>query len=757
MNPIRALDSFGEFYSAFHEDRAIFIHYQFDLLRVGDFHSLEEIARATFKMPIVSVCVPPFDKSKPLRFVVITEDQFAHLIVLSNGKFRILSSSSLEDKVILSHTLLVDSQARAHLLFENGALIRLSRNDTQVVNINWPPPHILRVVRMCALPAFENQLTTFPNSAAFSAFVRTESSCQITTWFIDFNDNRVYEGPSVITLSYQSQFISPFFFKQEDSVFSAFPLNEIDKCDDIVACSNFYNGTTYCATNSGQLLSVTKNGLKVVTNLNEPPIRIETNGTDFIYLNSDGSLISPVSGVTFPIPHFFRMEEYNSVLIRCGLASVTPFPTSPSPPPQLPFVSIENDRVTTNSGATWKAPYKIVASNTARFKNEEFIIAATTASIHILKSNVTKSDLHQLLEKNWDSPITAVAISNTNYAVASIDNRVYVSSFVGDPYSFTFQQSLCLALSLSETTLASGFTDGLFILASLKDRGPIFTVSPFKSPVKSVTHITDDSTIVEWGEATGLVTADNIKWIKLPTFPAANFSAFGSGLLALATNKSLDIYNFVQKKLIAKIPIRVIGVCCSGNRFFALTIRNELIILYFHRDITVDHQSIIDVDEPLAIAAVDETVYVICTKFISVFDMRGHKLDTVEITNPPRYYGAASRGLFIAFSRNVWYISRDQSTKRIPHDKGNITGFTVIDDDRFVISTNSRLLICFCEGLKVIFSTITKITKKVSSLQCFNSKIDGPIDTVIAIFDDNSTQEWPIPQSANNMTNTLES
>ena len=179
MNPIRALDSFGEFYSAFHEDRAIFIHYQFDLLRVGDFHSLEEIARATFKMPIVSVCVPPFDKSKPLRFVVITEDQFAHLIVLSNGKFRILSSSSLEDKVILSHTLLVDSQARAHLLFENGALIRLSRNDTQVVNINWPPPHILRVVRMCALPAFENQLTTFPNSAAFSAFVRTESSCQI--------------------------------------------------------------------------------------------------------------------------------------------------------------------------------------------------------------------------------------------------------------------------------------------------------------------------------------------------------------------------------------------------------------------------------------------------------------------------------------------------------------------------------------------------------------------------------------------------
>ncbi|OHT07459.1 hypothetical protein TRFO_24270 [Tritrichomonas foetus] len=751
MNPIRILDSFGEFYSAFHEDRPIFIHYQFDLLRVGDFHTLEEIARATFKMPIVSVCVPPFDKSKPLRFVVVTEDQFAHLIVLNNGKFRILSSSSLEDKVTLCHTLLVDAQGRPHLLFENGTLIRLSRNDTNVTNVNWPPPKVLRVVRMCALPAFENQLSAFPNSASFSAFIRTENSCQITTWFVDFNENRVYEGPTTITLSYQSQYISPFFFKQEDQVFAAFPLNEIDKCDDIIACSNFYHGTTYVATNSGQLLSVTKNGLKHVANLNEPPVRIETNGTDFIYLNADGSLISPVSGFTFPIPHFFRLEEYNSILIRCGLSNINPFPIIPPPPPQLAFASIETDKVTTNSGAVWKAPHKIVASNSARQKNEEFIIVATTASIHIIKSNVSKGDLNLLFEKNWESAITAVAISSTNYAVASVDNRVYVSSFVGEPYSFTFQQSLCLALSLSETTLASGFTDGLFILASLKDRGPIFTVNPFKSPVKSVMHITDDSTVVEWGEATGLVTADNIQWIKLPSFPAANFASFGSGLLALATSQSLGIYNFVQRKLIAKIPIRVIGVCSSGNRFFALTIRNELIILYFHRDITVDHQSIIDIDEPLAIAAVDETVYVICTKFISVFDMRGHKLDTVEISNPPRYYGAASRGLFVAFSRNVWYISRDQSTKRIPHDKGNITGFAVIDDDRFVISTNSRLLICFCEGLKVIFSTITKISKKVSSLKCYNSKIDGPIDTVLAIFDDSSIQKWPIPQPASNI------
>lgn len=861
MNPLRSLDSFGEFHSAYHENRAVFIHHQFDLLRVGDFCTFEEIARATFKMPIINVFVISFDKSKPLRFVVITEDQFAHLIVLNNGKFRILSSSALDEKsIMLCCTLLVDQQGRPHLLFENGSLVRLSKNDTETFSVKWPPPHVLRVVRMCSLQnstmsssnlvnyntnatktvngiptlsfstsvfAFENQLNMFPNSAAFSAYIRTESSCQITTWFIDFNENVVYPGPGTIAISYQSQYISPFFFKQEDQIYSTFPQHEmIDKCDDIVASSNYYNGTTYFVTCKGEIYSLssssimpstfassssdsdtesdyisdsdsideepslkkkmTRNGvkttsaidsfklkrksnvLKFVATLKEdsarPPVRIETNGIDFIYLNPDGTLISPKYGVSFLIPHFFRLEEYNSIMIRCGLSTILPFPTIPQPPPQLPFCTIENDRVTAPaSGSTWKAPYHIVASNTAHTKNAEFVIVATPASIHILKFHINSSkqsdlgqstknmnsDLALLLEKNWDSSITAVAISSTNYAVASIDNRVYVASFIGEPYSFTFQQSLCLSLSLSETTLAAGFSDGLFILASLKHRGPIFTVSPFKSTIRSVSHVNNDATIVEWGEATGIVTSDNISWIKLPSFPAASFAAFGAGLLALGTSTSLDIYNFVQKKLIAKIPIRVIGVCCSGNRFFALTIRNELIVLYSHREITVDHQSIIDVDEPLQIAAVDETVYVLCQKFISVFDMRGHKLDTVEILNPPRYFGAASRGLFVAFSRNVWYISRDQSTKRIPHEKGNITGFAVIDDDRFVISTNSRLLICSCEGLKVIFSTITKITKKISSLKCYNSKIDGQIDTVFAIFEDSSIEKWPLPQSSN--------
>lgn len=852
MNPIRPLDSFGEFHSAFHENRAVFIHHQFDLLRVGDFSTLEEIARATFKMPIISVFVPPFDRSKPLRFVVVTEDHFAHLIVLNNGKFRILSSAELDERtVMLCHTLLVDQQGRPHLLFENGILVRLSRNDTATFNINWPPPYVLRVVRMCSLQnssisslttlnnmnngvpslsvsttlfAFDNQLQMWPNSAAFSAYIRTENSCQITTWFLDFNENKVYSGPATISVSYQSQYISPFFFKQEDQIYSTFPTHEVvgDKIDDIVTSSNYYNGVTYFSTNQGEIYSLSSSSinlssistfsdsygennsnsdsdsdsdsnsdnysfssdndnqvqsrrssmkstksrsrtmssissgkrkssaLKLICTLkndsNQPPIRIETNGIDFIYLNTDGTLISPKCGVSFPIPHYFNLVEYNSIMIRCGLSTINPFPTVPPPPPQLPFCKIENDKVIAGQ-SVWKPPSRIVASNTSLHGkgNGEYIIVATTASIHIL--TYANCDLKLLFEKTWESAITAVAISSTNYAVASIDNRVYVASFVGEPYSFTFQQSLCLSLSLSETTLASGFTDGLFILASLKDRGPIFTINPFKSPVKRVNHVDEETTIVEWGEATGIVTSsENVDWIKLPSFPGATCAAFSSGLLALGTSTSLDIYNFVMRKLIARIPIRVIGVCSSGNRFFALTIRNELIVLYFHREITVDHQSIIDVDEPLTIAAVDETVYVLCSKFISVFDMRGHKLDTVEIQNPPRSFGAASRGLFVAFSRNIWYISRDQSTKKIPHEKGNITGFAVIDDDRFVISTNSRLLICFCEGLKVVFSTITKIPKKVNALKCFNSKIDGQIDTILVIFDDLSIQKFPIPR-----------
>ena len=747
MNRLQQFDGYGEFYAAFHERKAVFIHYQFDMLRIGDFLTLQELARATFKLPIVSILVPYADPKHPLRFVVVTEDGFAHLIALHKGKFKILVSSELGHGTMLSHALLLDNQSQCHLFFENGHLLCLARKESASKELEWPPDDVLKVVRMCATAPFEGQRSVAPNSASFVAFVRTEASPAITSWIVDFDSDSVFPGPFSIQVSPQSQFISSRFFGQNGELFNIYPFMKIGNYTDAVACSNFAGNLALFSDGEGEIMSMTPQDITKLTTLTDAPVRVETNGADFIYMRADGTLVAPSSGETFKIPAPFRLTEYNSIMVRCGLPSVVPFPTVQNPPPQLPNSTVEANMVSSNAGASWEPPYGIVCSATTRHHDDEFIIAATASSIHILKSSVSKPKITVLLEKQWESPITAVAISSCLYAVASVDNRVIVASFKGESYHFTFQSSLCLALSLSDTTLAAGFCDGSFILASLKDRGPIFTVSPFKAPVKAVSHVSDDVTTVEWCHAVGLVTAENIDWLKLPSFPPANLAAFGPGLLALGTAKSLDIYSFAERKLLAQIPQRVVGVCCSGRHVYALTIKNELIVLYYLKEISVDHQSMIDVDEPLAISAVDETVYVLCEKYVAVFDMRGHKLDTVEISYRPRFFDAASRGFFVVFARMIRYISRDQSTKQIPHDKGNLTGFSVIDDDRFVVTTSSRLMLCECQRDKTTFSTIDKLTQKVLAVKCYSSRMDNPIDTVMVVFEDNSIQKWPLPDN----------
>jgi hypothetical protein len=322
-----------------------------------------------------------------------------------------------------------------------------------------------------------------------------------------------------------------------------------------------------------------------------------------------------------------------------------------------------------------------------------------------------------------------------------------VASFSGNPYCFTFQSSLCLALSLSKTTLAAGFCDGSFILASLEDRAPKFTLSPFRAPIKSVAHVTDEEVTVQWCEVTGLVSEEGISWVKLPNFPKASLAAFGNGILALGTAKSLDIYGFAERQLLAQVPQRVIGVCMSGRHIYTLTIKYELIALYVDgsMEISVDHQSIIDVDGPLSISAVDETVYVLCERYVALLDMRGHRLDRIAISEPPRFFEAAQRGCFVVFSRMIRYLSRDHSTHEIEYPKSNLTAFSAIDDDRFCITTSNHLVICDGYGSRYIFSRIAKLTKRVLSLKCFHSHVEKPIDRIMALFDDDTTETWPIP------------
>ena len=764
MNRPHIFDSYGEFSIGFHAGSPVLVHFQSELLRVMDLKTLSEISRANFQLPIVDISILKNNAGDDLKFVVITEDKNAHSISLSGTNFKVQSSTSLgNNNIMMPHVVLTDKRNYSYVLFDNGSIIKLSKKSPDTFQVEFPNKNA-RIRRLVPSAPFEGQNLVAPNSAAFFSFQKTENGCEIASLIYNFDTKKIMEGPYNVTVSQHSWFLNSRFFFQNQKIFCLNPYKEVGEYDDIFCCST-------SATNSEQITFFTPTGIgysatinnglievKEITRMPKPPVRVEAYGDDFVFMTFDGNLVSKSTGASIKIPVPFRMSEYKSILIRCMEQKIQPFPVSQSPPPKIINASVKNEVVKSATGAEWKAPGKIVAYSAYSTSNSDFLIVATSASIHILDLSNTSRKVTLLKEETFNSPVIAVAISAVHYAVSTVNAGVQVSSYVGDPFNLTFHTGQCLCLSLSATTVASGFDDGSFILASLEERGPLINVKPFNVPVKSVQHTDDMSCVVEWCEAVALVSRQSIKWIKLPTFNGAMVSAFAADLLALGGPNGLSIYNFPTNKLAAVIQKRVVGVCSSsvcfstlgslGIRFFALTVNNELVVLYSHREIDVDHQSIIDAEDPLAISAVDESAYVLCNRYVAVYDMRGNRIDTVEFPVPPRFFGAASRGFYVAFSRMVWYISRDQSKKQIPHDKSNITGFSAVDDERFCISTNSRILVCDSIGTKVSFITLSKISKKVLSMKAFSSKQSGVIDSLLVVFDDNSNEIYQLPPPA---------
>ena len=764
MNRPHIFDSYGEFSIGFHKGNPVLVHYQSELLRVMDIKDLSEISRANFQLPIVDVSILKNNAEDDLKFVVITEDKNAHSISLNGTSFKVHSSTSLgENNIMMSHIVLTDKRNYSYVLFENGMIIKLSKKSPESFQVEFPNKNA-RIRRLVPTVPFEGQNLVAPNSASFFAFQKTENGCEIASLIYNFDTKKIIEGPYNVAVSPHSWFLNSRFFFQNQKLFCLNPYQEVNQYEDIFCCSTstinseqiaFFTptGIGYTATIDNGTISVEE-----IIRMPKPPVRVEVYKDDFVYMTFDGNLVSKNTGASLKMPVPFRMSEYKSILIRCTEHEIKPFPVSQSPPPKIINASVKNEVVKSSTGAEWKAPAKIVAYSDYSTSNSDFLIVATSASIHILDLSSTSKKVTLIKEETFNSPVIAVAISAVHYAVSTVNSGVQVSSYVGEPFNLTFHTGQCLCLSLSATTVASGFDDGSFILASLEERGPLINVKPFNVPVKSVQHTDDMSCVVEWCEAVALVSQQSIKWIKLPTFNGAMVSAFAADLLALGGPNGLSIYNFPTNKLAAVIQKRVVGVCSSsvcfstlgslGIRFFALTVNNELIVLYSHREIDVDHQSIIDAEDPLAISAVDESAYVLCNRYVAVYDMRGNRIDTVEFPVPPRFFGSAARGFYIAFSRMVWYISRDQSKKQIPHDKSNITGFSAVDDERFCISTNSRILVCDSIGTKVSFTTLTKINKKVLSMKAFASKQTGVIDSLLVVFDDNSNETYSLPPPA---------
>jgi hypothetical protein len=151
----------GELFAGFHENRSILLYYQFGLLRVTDFLTLVELSHATFKWPIISVHIIPSDSSQPLQFIVITEDQFAHLLQLNGSQFTVLNSVRFSDAPVISTVLLIDSQSNCHLFFETGNCICVSPNGPPPFQATWPGPRptdsCFNVLRMRPCPFFEGQ------------------------------------------------------------------------------------------------------------------------------------------------------------------------------------------------------------------------------------------------------------------------------------------------------------------------------------------------------------------------------------------------------------------------------------------------------------------------------------------------------------------------------------------------------------------------------------------------------------------------
>jgi hypothetical protein len=91
------------------------------------------------------------------------------------------------------------------------------------------------------------------------------------------------------------------------------------------------------------------------------------------------------------------------------------------------------------------------------------------------------------------------------------------------------------------------------------------------------------------------------------------------------------------------------------------------------------------------------------------------------------------------------YLSRDQSALHIQYPKSNVTGFAVVDDDRFCITAGNRLMVCEAQAQKHVFRVIAKLPKKPVAMKCYCSSMSCQIDTVMVVFEDDSYGKWPLP------------
>lgn len=742
MNELPEFCGFGAFVAAFHEGKELLVHWTLEYVEVLDFATQKPVARASFKMSIVRVHVPKMNQGLGLRFVVLTEDQFAHLVVLKQNELKVSASFDTGEPILLNSVLLLDNKLRSHVLFEDGQVVFISTKGSGKFKTAFPPTSMTKIHRFVSFETFEGQKLVAPNSGAFFAYHYAGSTCQITSWILNFDTKSVLNGPYSLQVSPYSIFLNPYYYIQNNEVFSVLKKRSVGPLiSDVCCCSKFPGKEILICDGGGNVSKVTEDGVKKFQTLKFTPAAIEFNGKSFLAVDSKGRV-----GKNNVFPRSARISSSEGLCFLGGFPRVTCFPLATASRPAMCAVTFTDKNVTSKSGGKWSAPAEIVSFCSYRVQNYDFFIAATAATVHILKAHLKNPSILAVSECNWECPVASVALNSRLFAVAGVDNKIKVSQYSGEAYSFAFESSLCLAMSMSDATLATGFTDGSFILTSLADKQSILTIKPFRVPVKNVFHVGNDRVAVKWGDATAEITPKSIDWVEVPKCEGSLFTTCSKqGAMSVVLGDTVDIYSFPDQTVLARVPQKAIAVCVTKRRTYILTVRHELVALYYHKSIRVDAKFIVDVVQPIGITAAMEIVYIVCQKEIVSFNKEGKVVGRFELTTRPRFFDNAPEGVFFVFNKVVWYVSQGDQVKKINIDAQNPSMFTAVDDGRFCYVHNGRVILCDFGGAKQTSSALAKVEKRVVAMSKLCTRMSGTEDVMVALLEDDSVVKWKLP------------
>ena len=742
MNELPEFDGFGGLSAAFHEGKEVLVHWTGEFVQVLEFSTQKLVAKTSFKMVIAKVHVPRLNPGLGLRFVVLTEDQFAHLVVLKQGSLKVAASFDTGEGIMLKSVLLLDDKLRSYVLFENGQVVMVSTKGSSKFKTAFPPASMTKIHKFVSFETFEGQKLVAPNSAAFFAYHYAGSTCQITSWLLKFDTKSVLNGPYSLQVSPYSIYLNPYYYVQNNEVWSVLKKKSIGPLiSDVCCCSRYPCREVLICDAGGNVSKIDENGVKKFETLKFTPSVIEFNGKSFVAFDSKGRV-----GKNNVLPRTARITSLEGLCFLGGFPRVTCFPLITASRPAACGVSFSEKNVSSKSGGKWGAPAEIVAFSSYRVQNYDFFVAATAATVHILKAHLKNPSILGVSECNWECPVAAVALNSRLYAVAGIDNKITVQQYSGEAYSFAFESSLCLTMSMSDATLATGFTDGSFILTSLADKQSLLTIRPFRVPVKELFHVGNDRVLVKWGGAAAEVTPKSIDWVEAPKCEGGLYATCSKqGAMSVVLGDTVDVYSFPDQNLLARVPQKAIAVSVNKRRTYILTVRHELVVLYFHQGVRVDTKFIVDVVQPVGLVAAKEIAYVVCQKEIVAFNKEGKAVGRLELPTRPRFYDRAGEGVFFVFNKVVWFVTEGEKVTKINIDAPNASMFAAVDDKRFCYVYNGRVILCDLSGPKITSSALAKCEKRVVAMCKTSTEIAGADECLVALFEDNTVSKWKLP------------